>query len=302
MPITQTRTPHTKELSPGFNVRRLLPSAQRQGIGPFLFFDHFGPVEVAPGANHDVRPYPHIGLATVTYLFEGAMTHRDSLGEVQRIEPCAVNLMTAGRGIVHSGRIPDDLKQSTYRSHGLQWWMALPAAREESEPMFSHTPAREIPQDRIGSTKLRVLMGKAFGLQSPVPLLTPTIYVDVQLPAYETLTLPRIAQELGIYLLSGAMTVDGVEVAVNTLVVLDASVENVLRASADAHFVLIGGDAIDGHRIMSWNFVATRRELITKAAADWDADRFAKVPGETERIPLPSSLRTDGSFTPTDAW
>jgi redox-sensitive bicupin YhaK (pirin superfamily) len=291
MPITQTLTPHSKELSPGFNVRRLLPSAQTQGVGPFLFFDHFGPVEVAPGANHDVRPHPHIGLATVSYLFEGAMMHRDSLGEVQRIEPGAVNLMTAGRGIVHSERIPDDLKQTTYRSHGLQLWMALPAAHEESEPMFSHTPAREIPQDRIGSAKLRVLMGNAFGLHSPVPLLTATIYVDVQLPAYETLTLPLLAQELGIYLLSGAMTVDGVEVAVNTMAVLDASVESVLRASADAHFVLIGGDAIDGHRHMSWNFVATRKELITKAAADWDADLFAKVPGETERIPLPDSLR-----------
>ena len=155
MPITQTITPHTKELSPGFNVRRLLPSAQTQGIGPFLFFDHFGPVEVAPGANHDVRPHPHIGLATVTYLFEGAMMHRDSLGEVRRIEPGAVNLMTAGRGIVHSERIPDDLKQTTYRSHGLQLWMALPAAHQEGDPMFSHTPAREIPQDRIGAAKLR---------------------------------------------------------------------------------------------------------------------------------------------------
>ena len=220
MPIDFTILPHTKELSPGFNVRRLLPSAQTQGVGPFLFFDHFGPVEVAPGANHDVRPHPHIGLATVTYLFEGAMLHRDSLGEVQRIEPGAVNLMTAGRGIVHSERIPEDLKQTTYHSHGLQLWMALPATHEECEPMFSHTPAREIPQDRIGSAKLRVLMG-----------------------------------------------------------------------NADAHFVLIGGDAIDGHRIMSWNFVGTRKELITKAAADWDADLFAKVPGETERIPLPDSLR-----------
>ena len=291
MPIVDTIIPHTKELSPGFNVRRLLPSAQTQGVGPFLFFDHFGPVEVAPGSSHDVRPHPHIGLSTVTYLFEGAMMHRDSLGEVQRIEPGAVNLMTAGRGIVHSERIPDDLKQTTYRSHGLQLWMALPAAHEESEPMFSHTPAREIPQDRMGSAKLRVLMGNAFGLQSPVPLLTPTIYVDVQLPAYETLTLSQMAQELGIYLLSGAMTVDGEAVAVNTMAVLDASVESVLRATADVHFVLIGGDAIDGHRMMSWNFVATRKELITRAAADWDTDRFAKVPGETERIPLPDSLR-----------
>ena len=291
MGIVFTFEPHTKELSPGFNVRRLLPSAKTQGVGPFLFFDHFGPVEVAPCANHDVRPHPHIGLATVTYLFEGAMMHRDSLGEVQRIEPGAVNLMTAGRGIVHSERIPDDLKQTTYHSHGLQLWMALPATHEECEPMFSHTPAREIPQDRLGSAKLRVLMCNAFGLQSPVPLLTPTIYVDVQLPAHESLTLPRMAQELGIYLLSGALTVDGAEVAVNTMAVLDASVESVLRATADVHFVLIGGDAIDGHRIMSWNFVATRKELITKAAADWDADRFAKVPGETERIPLPDSSR-----------
>lgn len=293
MPITQTLTPHTKELSPGFNVRRLLPSARKQGIGPFLFFDHFGPVEVAPGANHDVRPHPHIGLATVTYLFEGAMMHRDSLGEVQRIEPGAVNLMTAGRGIVHSERIPDDLKQTTYRSHGLQLWMALPAAHEEDEPSFSHIPTRDIPHDRIGAAKICVLMGKAFGLQSPVPLLTPTVYVDVEMPAYETVTLPHMAQELAIYLLSGALTVDGVEVAVNTMAVLDTgadSADSVLHAATDAHFVLIGGDAIDGHRIMNWNFVATRKELITRAAEDWDADRFAKVPGETERIPLPDSL------------
>jgi redox-sensitive bicupin YhaK (pirin superfamily) len=159
---------------------------------------------------------------------------------------------------------------------------------------LSHTPAREIPQDRIGSAKLRVLMGNASGLQSPVPLLTPTIYVDVQLLAYESLKLPRMAQALAIYLLRGALTVDGEEVAVNTMAVLDASVEsaeNVLRASADAHFVLIGGDAIEGHRIISWNFVATRKDLIAKAAHDWDLDRFAKVPGETERFPLPDSLR-----------
>lgn len=291
MPIAFTVVPHVKELSPGFRVLRLLPSAQKQGVGPFLFFDHFGPVEVVPGANHDVRPHPHIGLATVTYLFEGAMTHRDSLGEVQRIEPGAVNLMTTGRGIVHSERIPDDLKQTTYRSHGLQLWMALPAAHEETEPSFSHTPAREIPSDKIGAAQVRVLMGTAFGLRSPVPLLTPTIYVDVQMPARETLTLPRLAQELGIYLLGGELTVDGVAVAVNTMAVLDASVESVLLAGTDAHLVLIGGDAIDGHRHMSWNFVATSKELITKAAADWDADRFAKVPGETERIPLPDSLR-----------
>ncbi len=291
MPIAFTIEPHIKELSPGFRVLRLLPSAKAQGIGPFLFFDHFGPVEVAPGANHDVRPHPHIGLATVTYLFEGAMMHRDSLGEVRRIEPGAINLMIAGRGIVHSERIPDDLKQSTYRSHGLQLWMALPATHEEVEPSFSHTPAHEIPSDKVGGVQVRVLIGTAFGLQSPVRLLTPTVYVDVQMPAHETLTLPRMAQELAIYLLSGELTVGAQAVAVNTMSVLDASVENQLRASADAHFVLIGGDAIDGHRIMVWNFVATRRELISKAVADWDADRFARVPGETERIPLPESLR-----------
>jgi len=291
MPIDFTIQPHIKELSPGFQVRRLLPSAQTQGIGPFLFFDHFGPVDVEPGANHDVRPHPHIGLATVTYLFEGAMLHRDSLGTLQRIEPGAINLMVAGKGIVHSERIPDDLKARRYRSHGLQLWMALPAALEQTEPSFSHTPARDIPADKLGAVSLRVMMGSAFGLRSPVPLLTPTVYVDAEMPAGSDLVVPVLAEQLGIYLIAGAITVDGEAVAVNTIVRLAADQSALIGATSDAHFVLIGGDAIDGHRHMAWNFVATSRELISRAAADWDAERFAVVPGETERIPLPDNLR-----------
>ena len=187
---------HAKDLGGGFTVRRFLPAAQRQAVGPFLFMDHFGPVTVNPGAGHDVRPHPHIGLATVTYLYQGAIHHRDSLGFSQRIEPGAVNWMTAGRGIVHSERQPEDLRDKSYVNHGLQLWAALSVEHEEAEPSFAHTPATLIPQLEVDGAIVRVLIGSAFGATSPVAVFSPTVYLDIQLPAGGSLALPALAQEL----------------------------------------------------------------------------------------------------------
>jgi redox-sensitive bicupin YhaK (pirin superfamily) len=281
-----TLTPHAKDLGGGFTVRRLLPSAQRQAVGPFLFFDHFGPITAQPGDNHDVRPHPHIGLATVTYLFEGAMMHRDSTGVAQRIEPGAINWMTAGRGIVHSERTPDDLRTLTRRSHGLQLWAALPAAHEEDAPSFSHTAAGAIPAATVDGAAVRVLIGSAFGLASPVPTLSPTLYVDIALPAGAALKLPNAAQERALYSIDNPFTLDGETVPAGMMVVLPDGLEPVLQAGQGARVMMIGGAPL-GHRFMWWNFVSSRKERITQAGDDWAAQRFERVPGETEFIPLP---------------
>lgn len=286
MTSPQRIQPHVKDLGGGFLVRRCLPSAQRQAVGPFLFFDHFGPITAQPSDNHDVRPHPHIGLATVTYLFEGAMLHRDSTGVVQRIEPGAINWMTAGRGIVHSERTPDDLRGVVRRSHGLQLWCALPAEHEEDEPSFVHTPASAIPAvERAGAT-VRVLIGEAFGVRSPVATLSPTLYLDIALSAGATLTLPAAAPERAVYAVDGELELDGEAVPAATMAVLAPGSEPTLCAAAGARLALIGGAPL-GHRHMVWNFVSSRRERVVQAQDDWDAQRFPKVPGETDFIPLP---------------
>lgn len=282
----QTLTPHTKDLGGGFTVRRLLPAGQRQAVGPFLFFDHFGPITAQPSDNHDVRPHPHIGLATVTYLFEGAMLHRDSTGVVQRIEPGAINWMTAGRGIVHSERTPDDLRAVTRRSHGLQLWAALPQAHEEDAPSFSHTPAAAIPSAVVEGAQVRVLIGSAFGLASPVPTLSPTLYVDLALPAGAALRVPNAAPERALYGIDNAFTVNGQTVPPGVMVVLPEGLEPELQAGQGARVMLIGGVPL-GPRFMWWNFVSSRKERIVQAGDDWAAQRFEPVPGETEFIPLP---------------
>ncbi len=280
-------TPHTKDLGGGFTVRRLLPSSKAQAVGPFLFFDHFGPITAQPSDNHDVRAHPHIGLATVTYLFEGAMMHRDSTGVVQRIEPGAINWMTAGRGIVHSERTPDDLRSITRRSHGLQLWAGLPTAHEEDAPSFSHTPAQEIPSATLAGTALRVLIGSAFGLSSPVPTLSPTLYVDLALSAGASLTVPAAAQERALYSIDHAYTLDGETVQPGVMVVLPEGAEPRLQAAKGARVMMMGGAPL-GHRFMWWNFVSSRKERIAQAADDWEAQRFERVAGETEFIPLPA--------------
>ncbi len=307
---------HTKDLGGGFTVRRLLPAAARQAVGPFRFFDHFGPVDAGPEDQHDVRPHPHIGLATVTYLFEGAMQHRDSLGVVQRIEPGAVNWMSAGRGIVHSERTPDDLRQRRRRSHGLQLWVALPAADEEMAPAFVHTPAAALPELEVGGVRLRVLVGTAFGASSPVVVRSPMLYLDITLSAGDGFPLPLVdigpeagalrrpspegvassgeaasTPERAVYVVEGAAQLDGADLPPGQMVVLDADSEPMLSADADARVVLIGGAPL-GPRHIWWNFVSSRKERIVQAADDWAAGRFPAVPGETEFIPLPDRRPT----------
>ncbi len=278
---------HEKDLGGGFVVRRYLPAAVKQAVGPFIFFDHFGPVDVPADADHDVRPHPHIGLATVTYLFEGAMEHRDSLGTLQRIEPGAINWMTAGRGIVHSERTPKDLVGVPHRTHGLQLWAALPTAHEEDEPSFAHTPAAAIPEMVVDGARVRVLIGSAFGQTSPVKTFSQTLYLDVSLKAGQQLALASLPAEAAVYAVSGAVEVDGAAVPHNTMALLDTSSSQRVTAMTDAQFVIIGGEPLDGQRFLFWNFVSSSKERLVKAADDWEAQRFAKVPGETEFIPLP---------------
>ena len=288
MPELQTLRPHEKDLGGGFMVRRLLPSALRQAVGPFVFFDHFGPTTAHPGDNHDVRPHPHIGLATVTYLFEGAMMHRDSTGVVQRIEPGAINLMTAGRGIVHSERTPKDLLGVDRRSHGLQLWLAVPSEHEEDLPGFQHVPGAAIPARDVGGALVRVLIGSAFGLSSPVRTLSPTLYLDLnfEIASGATLAIPDAAEERALYSVDHDFELDGERIPALTMAVLEPGTEPVVSAPRGGRIVLVGGTPL-GHRFMVWNFVSSRKERIVQAQDDWEAQRFARVPGETEFIPLP---------------
>lgn len=281
---------HEKDLGGGFVVRRLLPSAVKQAVGPFIFFDHFGPINVAPDANHDVRPHPHIGLATVTYLFEGAIDHRDSIGSYQRIEPGAINWMTAGRGIVHSERTPHDLAGQPHRTHGLQLWAALPKAHEEDEPSFTHTPQADIPVVPLDGAVVKVLIGTAFGQTSPVRTYMQTLYLDVALQAGRELRLEGLPAEAAIYPISGDVLVDGVALVPHTMALLQAGAVPVVTAGGGpVQFVVIGGEPLDGHRYLFWNFVSSSKERLAQAANDWSAQRMGQVPGETEFIPLPKA-------------
>jgi redox-sensitive bicupin YhaK (pirin superfamily) len=239
-----------------------------------------------------VRPHPHIGLATVTYLFEGAMLHHDSLGFKQLIEPGAINLMKAGRGIVHSERRPVHLAQATYMNHGLQLWLALPQEREEDAPSFSHTPASAIPVVTSGDAQVRVLMGQALGVQSPVPTFSPTLYLDVQLAAQGRWTLQEPAQELALYAVNAPVWVDGVRLEACSMAVLKPGqpVNIEVRdgvTSERAHLVVLGGDVLDAPRHMWWNFVSSRKDRIVQAANQWQAQTMGQIAGETEFIPLP---------------
>lgn len=279
---------HEKDLGGGFKVRRLLPAAAKQAVGPFIFFDHFGPTEAPPEANHDVRPHPHIGLATVTYLYEGAMQHRDSVGSVQRIEPGAINWMTSGSGIVHSERTPDDLKGKARRSHGLQLWAALPRAHEETAPSFTHTPAAAIPLHAFEGGDLRVLIGSAFGKTSPVATFSETLYLDVLLEPGARLAFPDLPQEAAFYAVQGEIAIDGDALEPGRMAYLEGGGGASVSSTGGARFVVVGGEPLDGPRFIFWNFVSSRRDRIARAAEDWEQQRFAPVPGETEFIALPN--------------
>lgn len=287
MNVALSLTARERDLGGGFRVQRLLPSGKKPAVGPFLFFDHFGPLQVAPYANHDIRPHPHIGLATVTYLFEGAIVHRDNLESVQRIEPGAINWMTAGRGVVHSERTPPDLICVPHRSHGLQLWAGLPRSHEETQPAFVHTPASAIPSLQLGRNEVRLLIGRAYGEESPVATLSNTLYLDVTLRADEEFVLQPLAVERAIYALEVPLYVGATVVPPHTMAVLETGETVRVRSDSGARFVVIGGEPLDGPRIVWWNFVSTRKERIAQAAADWAAQRMPRIPGETESIPAP---------------
>jgi redox-sensitive bicupin YhaK (pirin superfamily) len=270
-------------------VRRLLPAAKRQAVGPFLFFDHFGPEEQKPFEDFDVRPHPHLGLSTVTYLFEGKLVHRDSLGSVQAIVPGDINWMTAGRGIAHSERTPPELVGLPRRTHGLQLWTGLPESREESEPVFAHTPGSAIPVHGRDRAIVRTLIGRAWGAESPVRASSETLYLDIELPAGGRLELPPLAPERALYSVDGAFTLQGQRVEPHVLALLEPGESARLESEAPARLVLIGGEPLDGVRFMWWNFVSSRRERIVAAAERWAADHAPRIPGESEWVPLPGT-------------
>lgn len=279
-----------RDIGGGFLVRRLLPATARRMIGPFIFFDHMGPVGMAPGAGLDVRPHPHINLATVTYLFEGEILHRDSLGSEQAIRPGAINWMTAGRGIAHSERSPAAERKAGARVHGLQLWVALPRALEEVAPSFQHHPATTIPEvDLPGGVHLRILAGAAYGAASPVTVSSPLHYVEASLERGARLALPGGgAEDRAAYVVEGAVTSDGRAFGVGRLIVFRAGRAASIDATDRARVVLIGGAPLDGERHIWWNFVSSSPERLERAKADWRERRFGTIPGDDQEwIPLP---------------
>ena len=287
----QVITPHPSDLGDGFLVHRALPSAARRAVGPFVFLDQFGPVQLGPGKGLDVRPHPHIGLATVSYLFEGTILHRDSLGSVVPIRPGEVNWMTAGRGIVHSERSPDELRADGPRLWGLQFWVALPLELEQCPPAFAHHGADEIPRVTRAGARASVVLGEAFDAVSPVALTSPMFLVDVRIDAGASIELEADYAERAAYVLEGEVRANDGDAATakEHLIVFDAGEPARLTAGSEpAHVVFLGGPPLDAPRFLWWNFVSSERDLILKAQAAWSEQRFPKVPGETEFIPLPS--------------
>jgi hypothetical protein len=268
-----------------FSVARALPAPERQMIGPFIFFDHMGPAEFAPGQGIQVRPHPHIGIATITYLFEGLILHRDSLGYVQAIEPGAVNLMLAGRGIVHSERAGDDLNLPS-RLHGIQSWLALPDADLECDPAFTHYAAAEIPEFKVGDAILRLIIGDAFGRTSPVTHFVATLYLEVRLPAGARVEIPADVPELAAYVVSGRVGVGDSTIEAGEMAVARPATPLVLEASLDSLVMVIGGAPV-GSRHLWWNFVAPTMARIEQAKSDWRNGRFPAIDGDDEFIPLP---------------
>lgn len=283
--IDKVVEPRLRELG-GFSVRRLLPTVHRRMVGPWIFFDHMGPATFAAGEGVNVGQHPHIGIATVTYLFTGEILHRDSLGTYQAIRPGDINLMVAGRGIVHSERERPELKQSKHGMHGLQLWLALPEDQEEVDPQFYHYPAKDIPLIEVEDVSIRVLMGSAFGVKSPVRLFSETLYVEARLEVGQKLTLPP-AEERAVYIVEGSLKIEGTAIAAHSMVVLNNTEDIVVEAEQETRLVVIGGENFR-HRYVDWNFVSSRQERIDQAKQDWQEKRFPPVPGDEEDyIPLP---------------
>ena len=277
--------PATKDLGE-FTVRRALPDKRRQRVGPFIFFDHMGPAEFPPGAGINVRAHPHIGLATITYLFEGEILHRDSLGYVQPIRPGEINWMTAGRGIVHSEKSSPELLASGQRLHGLQTWVALPLEHEEAEPRFEHYAAEGIPKLSHDGAEITVVIGSAYGETSPVQTASETLYVEARLEAGAALELP-VAEELGLYVIDGSIGIAGTTVSAGVLAVLANGRSATMTTESGAHVMICGGATLEGKRTIWWNFVSSSRERLEQAKRDWRNGEFPEVPGETDFIPLP---------------
>jgi len=278
--------PRVRDLG-GFAVQRVLPSSRRKMVGPFIFLDRMGPLILPPGEGIDVRPHPHIGLATVTYLFEGELLHRDSVGSVQRIHPGDVNWMTAGKGIAHSERTPAELRAGESHVSGLQLWVALPRAVEEGEPGFAHHDRASLPVVEGDGLRARVVAGSFLGARAPVALAWETVLADVAMAAGATLPVSPRHDERAVYLVDGEAEIDGVRLEQGTLYVLKPGLPIAVRAVTGASLALIGGEPMDGPRHIWWNFVSSSRERIEQARADWDAGRFRPIPDETDRIDAP---------------
>jgi redox-sensitive bicupin YhaK (pirin superfamily) len=278
---------HARDVD-GFSALRALPALTRKHVGPFVFFDHLGPSVLPVGRGFDVRPHPHIGLATVTYVLEGEIMHRDSLGFQQVIRPGAVNWMTSGRGIVHSERTPVELRQTGSGLHVAQLWVALPQDHEEMAPEFHHHPADTLPELELNGVTVRVLAGSAYGKVSPVRIFSPLFYAEAALPAGSSLSLPEEHEQRGVYVLTGALSHQGEHFPMRQLAIFKAGGTPTLRAEADSRILLFGGAPPDGPRYVEWNFVSSSLERIEQAKRDWQAGNFPKVPGdEIEFIPLP---------------
>ena len=287
--IDLTIIPRDKDLG-GFSVRRILPYAKRRMVGPFVFLDHMGPAEFEAGQGIDVRPHPHIGLATVTYLFSGEIIHRDTLGSLQAIRPGDVNWMTAGRGIAHSERTGAEERSKPHPVHGLQSWVALPKEFEECAPEFFHHGSAVLPEFNLGKAKLKLVAGKAFDHEAPVKIYSPLFYAEAKIPAGESLTLPKEYRERALYLVEGRLRIGNETVEPRTMPIFNADESIVIEALADSRIMLLGGDPLSEPRFIDWNFVSSSHERIEQAKADWQAGRFGKVPGdEKEFIPLPET-------------
>lgn len=288
-PVLQRIRGRLHKLDESMQVRRMLPSPEHRAIGPFVFLDHMGPVDLAADQAMDVRPHPHIGLSTVTYLWEGRIEHRDSLGNTQLIEPGAVNWMASGRGIVHSERTAAVDRGSPQRLHGLQFWVALPSDKEAMAPFFEHTDAADLPAMSAGDATLRVVAGEAYGARSPVSATSPLFYVDARLPAGGRLPLPDGQEQRAAYVIEGRVQAGDEPAEQGDILVFDARAEVELVAAEDAHVVLFGGAPLDGPRYVWWNYVASSEKIIEDAKRAWREDRMGRVAGDPERIPLPEN-------------
>ena len=286
-PVDLRIEPRVHDLG-GFEVRRVLPAGERRMVGPFIFFDQIGPAILPAEQPVNVRPHPHIGLSTLTWLFEGTIMHRDSLGFAQEIKPGEVNWMTAGSGIVHSERSPEHLKGQPNPLHGLQVWMALPKAHEETDPSFQHHKADELPVEDGEGIRAVIVAGTAWGRKAPVSVFSETLYADIIMETGSSLDIGKEHEERALYLLSGQVEIAGENFSPGEMLVLKPGIAPNVRATQDTHFVLIGGARMDGSRHIWWNFVSSDKDRIEQAKADWREGRFAKVPGdEAAYIPLP---------------